>query len=163
MWLLSGVVSCEDSAGLNVQDDTLIPLAVVAWCWQELHWIVNARTYTWPPRGVGILQHGGSVLRQDFCTNEYFIKHRWQLQVNPTVMPTVAKCHICYILLTKEEGWIDSTSTWRKSTSWRKWIDGWPSGKAATSKLHYGKRYHPGLSQRLSFNLSCSLFICKVG
>ena len=32
VWLLSGVASSEDSAGLNVQDDTLIPLAVGARC-----------------------------------------------------------------------------------------------------------------------------------
>lgn len=135
VWLLSGVVSSEDSSGLNVQDDTPTPLVTGARCWQEFHSIVNPSTYTWPPRGMAILQHGGSVLRQDFCTNEYFTTHRWQLQVNPKVMPTVAKGHH-YILLAKEEGWIDSTSTWRNGTSRRKWIDGWPSGRAATSKLH---------------------------
>ena len=72
-WL--GVVSSEDSAGLNIQDDALICPAVGAECGQGAPLSLQPEhLYMASSCGVGFLQHGGLVLRRVFCTNEYFMK-----------------------------------------------------------------------------------------
>lgn len=93
-------MSSEDSAGLNIQDDTLVCPAAGAECGHGAPLSVQPEhLYMASSCGVGFLQHGGLVLRRVFCTNEYFMKHRWQLQVGPKVMPEVAECHIYNTLL----------------------------------------------------------------